>query len=71
MEDIAPQTFKRRLYGGGTNLPPNPLPPPPPPPYKRLQNSATLRRCIASLVFNTSLSNLAALLILRRSFQPC
>ena len=31
---------------------------------------ATLRRCIASFVFNTLISYLATLLILRRSFQP-
>ena len=57
--------FYRRLYGGRQVCAPPP-PPLPTHPYKRLQNFAT-----SSLVFNKSLSNLAILLILRRSFQWC
>ena len=56
--------FYRRLYGGRQVCAPLPTHP-----YQRLQNFATLRSYI--FVFNKSLSNLAILLILRRSFQWC
>ena len=54
--------FYRHLHGGATNLPPT------------IQTSRKITRlcgAIPLLVFNKSLSNLAILLVLSRSFKPC